>query len=126
MLPYSVHPQGIFSGSNMLTHRALMGYVVDVFLCVLHNSHLSQVLIPTDSAMEVHFVFALFIDGGHHVDELLFNAMLSKGHCSFNLMHLHVFLQLAFNDESFKALVTCELDQVWIVDFGMVLKCFPQ
>ena len=126
MLPYGVHPQGIFSGSNMLTHRALMGYVVDVFLCVLHNSHLSQVLIPTDSAMEVHFVFALFIDGGHHVDELLFNAMLSKGHRSLNLMHLHVFLQLTFNYESFKALVTSELNQVWIVDFGMVLKCFPQ
>jgi len=110
----------------MLTHWALMCYVVDVLLCVLHNSYLSQVLITADGAMEVHFVFALLIDSGHHVDELLFNTLRSKSHCSFHLMHLHVFLQLTFNYKSFKALVTSELNQVWIVDFGMVLKCFPQ
>jgi len=110
----------------MLAHWALMCYVVDVLLCMLHNSHLSQVLVATEGALEVHFVFIFLVYGGHHVDQLLFNTMLTKGFCAFNLMHLHVFLQLTFNNESFKALVTSELDQVWIVDFGMVLKCFSQ
>ena len=126
MLPHCVNPQGILGGGNMLAHWALMCYVVDVLLCMLHNSHFPQVPVSTEGALEVHFVFVLFIDCGHHINQLLFNAMLTKGFCSFHFVHLHVFLQFTFNDESFKALVTCELDQIWVVDFSMVLKCFPQ
>ena len=126
MLPHCVNPQGILGGGNMLAHWALMCYVVDVLLCMLHNSHFPQVPVSTEGALEVHFVFALFIDGGHHVDKLLLNTLLAKGFRSLHLVHLHVFLQLTFNDESFKALVTSKFDQVWIVDFGMVLKCFSQ
>ena len=72
-----MYSQSILGGGDMLADWALVSNVVDVFLGVLHDCDLSQVLVPAECALEVHFVFALLVKSGHHVDELLLNTLLA-------------------------------------------------